>query len=143
MAHPDRRTTLLDAYENAAVIVSGIDSDELGHPTPCPKYDVAGLIDHLVEAAHRAAALGAWLRTALKLREYPYSNIALDLADGPRRVDRIHAVGRASGVYENVVEPTPPTHGRLNPLRVAPAPYPSHEPRAENFCVTPEEQEAD
>ncbi|MGA7834906.1 MAG: TIGR03086 family metal-binding protein, partial [Acidimicrobiales bacterium] len=31
---------------------------ELGHPTPCPKYDVAGLIDHLVEAAHRAAALG-------------------------------------------------------------------------------------
>ena len=25
---------------------------------PCPKYDVAGLIDHLVEAGHRAAALG-------------------------------------------------------------------------------------
>jgi uncharacterized protein (TIGR03086 family) len=58
MAHPDRRSTLLDSYENAAVIVSGIDTDELGHPTPCPKYDVAGLIDHLVEAAYRAAALG-------------------------------------------------------------------------------------
>jgi len=40
------------------VIVSGIVADELGHPTPCPKYDVAGLIDHLVEAGHRAAALG-------------------------------------------------------------------------------------
>ena len=40
------------------MIVSGIDADELGHPTPCPKYDVAGLIDHLVEAGHRAAALG-------------------------------------------------------------------------------------
>ena len=58
MADSDRRSTLLDSYENAAVIVSGIVADELGHPTPCPKYDVAGLIDHLVEAGHRAAALG-------------------------------------------------------------------------------------
>src|SRR5579864_4701362 len=58
MAESDRRSTLLDSYENAAVIVSGIVADELGHPTPCPKYDVAALIDHLVEAGHRAAALG-------------------------------------------------------------------------------------
>ena len=58
MADPDRRSTLLDAYENAAVIVSGIGADELGNPTPCSKYDVAGMIDHLVEAGHRAAALG-------------------------------------------------------------------------------------
>jgi uncharacterized protein (TIGR03086 family) len=58
MADPDRRSTLLGSYENAAVIVSGIDADELGHPTPCPNYDVAGLIDHLVAAGHRAAALG-------------------------------------------------------------------------------------
>src|ERR1700735_2891716 len=58
MADPDRRSTLLDSYENAAVIVSCIAAVELGRPTPCPKYDVAGLIDHLVEAGHRAAALG-------------------------------------------------------------------------------------
>jgi uncharacterized protein (TIGR03086 family) len=58
MADPDRRSRLLDSYENAAVIVSGVDAQELDHPTPCPKYDVAGLIDHLVEAGHRAAALG-------------------------------------------------------------------------------------
>ena len=58
MADSDRRGTLLDSYENASVIVSGIVADELGHPTPCPEYDVAGLIDHLVEAGHRAAALG-------------------------------------------------------------------------------------
>jgi uncharacterized protein (TIGR03086 family) len=58
MADPDRRSTLLDSYENAAVIVSGIVTGELDHPTPCPKYDVAALIDHLVEAGHRAAALG-------------------------------------------------------------------------------------
>jgi uncharacterized protein (TIGR03086 family) len=38
--------------------VAGTDPDVLGHPTPCPGYDVAGLIDHLVEAARRAAALG-------------------------------------------------------------------------------------
>src|ERR1700684_888278 len=57
MGDSDRRSTLLDSYENAAVIVSEIDADELDHPTPCPKYDVAGLIDHLVEAGYRAAAL--------------------------------------------------------------------------------------
>ena len=59
MADSDRRSTLLESYENAAVIVSGIGADELAHPTPCPRYDVAALIDHLVEAGHRAAALGS------------------------------------------------------------------------------------
>jgi uncharacterized protein (TIGR03086 family) len=49
---------LLESYENAAVIVSRIDAEALGHSTPCRKYDVAGLIDHIVEAGHRAAALG-------------------------------------------------------------------------------------
>lgn len=58
MADPDRRTPLLEAYENAAVIVSGITADQVTLRTPCPGYDVAGLIDHIVEAAHRAAALG-------------------------------------------------------------------------------------
>ena len=58
VADTDRRGTLVKSYENAAVIVSGIVADQLGHPTPCPKYDVAALIDHLVEAGHRAAALG-------------------------------------------------------------------------------------
>jgi uncharacterized protein (TIGR03086 family) len=58
MADPDHRSSLYDAYENAALIVSGINAGELGHPTPCPKYDVAALIDHLVGAGYRAAALG-------------------------------------------------------------------------------------
>jgi hypothetical protein len=58
MAEPDRRSTLLASYENAAVIVSAIDPERLGDPTPCPRYDVAGLIDHLVEAGKRVAALG-------------------------------------------------------------------------------------
>jgi len=58
MVNHDRRSKLLDSYENAAVIVSGIDAGDLGQPTPCRKYDVAGLVDHIVEAGHRAAALG-------------------------------------------------------------------------------------
>ena len=58
MAESDRRSTLLRSYENAAVIVSGITAGQVGHPTTCPGYDVAGLIDHIVEAAYRAAALG-------------------------------------------------------------------------------------
>jgi uncharacterized protein (TIGR03086 family) len=58
MADSDHRTTLVNSYENAATIVSGITADESGRPTPCRQYDVAGLIDHLVEAGHRAAALG-------------------------------------------------------------------------------------
>src|SRR6204780_3320938 len=58
MADPDRRSPLLVSYENAAAIVSGIDAESLGPPTPCRKYDVAGLVDHIVEAGHRAAAVG-------------------------------------------------------------------------------------
>jgi uncharacterized protein (TIGR03086 family) len=58
MADSDRRSTLFASYENAAVIVSAITREQLADPTPCPKYDVAALIDHLVEAGHRAAALG-------------------------------------------------------------------------------------
>jgi uncharacterized protein (TIGR03086 family) len=58
MVDPDRRSMLFASYENAAVIVSAIRHEQLAHPTPCPKYDVAALIDHLVEAGNRAAALG-------------------------------------------------------------------------------------
>jgi hypothetical protein len=51
MGNHDRRSMLLDSYENAAVIVSGIEAEDLGHSTPCRKYDVAGLVDHIVEPA--------------------------------------------------------------------------------------------
>jgi uncharacterized protein (TIGR03086 family) len=58
LADPDHRDSLFASYENAAVIVSATTHDHLGYPTPCPMYDVAALIDHLVEASDRAAALG-------------------------------------------------------------------------------------
>jgi uncharacterized protein (TIGR03086 family) len=54
----DRRSILIDAYENAAIIIAGIRPDQLRNSTPCHGYDVAGMIDHVVEAGHRAAALG-------------------------------------------------------------------------------------
>ena len=56
MIDHDRRSTLVGSYENAAVIVSGIDAGALGHPTPCRKYDVAGLVD--VTREHRSASMG-------------------------------------------------------------------------------------
>ncbi len=83
MAGPDRRGTLFDSYENAAVIVSATDAEQLGHPTPCPKYDVAKLIDHLVEAGYRAAALGRG-QVPPPGDEPPH----VELSDAPRQLRR-------------------------------------------------------
>ena len=54
----DRRRTLAEAYDNAARIIAGISPDQTSHRTPCAEYDVSELVDHLVEAGRRAAALG-------------------------------------------------------------------------------------
>jgi len=83
MAEPDRRSTLLASYENAAVIVSATDPGQLACPTPCPKYDVAALIDHLVEAGHRAAALGRG-QIPPPGDEPPH----VELSDGPSQLRR-------------------------------------------------------
>jgi uncharacterized protein (TIGR03086 family) len=83
MADPDRRSTLLVSYENAAAIVSLIDAEELSHPTPCRKYDVAGLVDHIVEAGHRAAAVGRG-QTPPPGDESPH----VELSDAPGQLRR-------------------------------------------------------
>jgi uncharacterized protein (TIGR03086 family) len=54
----DRRPALVQSYSHAADIVLGIRPDQLGNPTPCPEYDTSALVDHLVGAGWRAAALG-------------------------------------------------------------------------------------
>lgn len=46
------------SYENAAEIVSAMAPSNSAIRHHAPKHDVIGLIDHLVEAANRAAALG-------------------------------------------------------------------------------------
>jgi uncharacterized protein (TIGR03086 family) len=83
MVNNDRRGTLLNSYENAAAIVSGIDAADLGHPTPCRKYDVAGLVDHIVEAGHRAAALGRG-QTPPRGDDSPH----VELSDAPGQLRR-------------------------------------------------------
>jgi hypothetical protein len=83
MADSDRRTSLLESYENAAVIVSGITAEQLTLRTPCHDYDVGDLIDHMVEAAYRAAALGRG-RTPPAGDDSPH----VELADAPAQLRR-------------------------------------------------------
>lgn len=58
MTPDDRRPALLRSYEQAARVIEGVTPGQLGLPTACPQYDVATMVDHLVGAAYRAAALG-------------------------------------------------------------------------------------
>lgn len=91
---PDRRASLLAAYRNAVVVVSGINAEELSQPTPCPGYDVAGLIDHLVEAARRAAAVGRG-QAPPPGDESPH----VDLSEAPERLQ--HAASDAAQGWAN------------------------------------------
>lgn len=53
-ARPRPETLVPVAAATFAEIVAGIPDDALGAPTPCPDYDVAGLLGHLI---HRAPQL--------------------------------------------------------------------------------------
>ena len=83
----DRRPALVAAYDHAAVVVAGVQPDQLSAPTPCSEYDVAALVDHLVGAGHRAAALGRG--DTLTDDEFPH----VDLAAAP---DQLRQAGRAA-----------------------------------------------
>ena len=58
MTTDDRRPDLYRAYRQAAEIVAGVERGQLGLSTPCPDYDVAALVDHLVGAGNRVLAIG-------------------------------------------------------------------------------------
>ena len=77
MAKDDRRQEFTRSYMHAADIVSGVRPDQLNDPTPCPDFDVAGLVDHIVGAGWRAAAMGRGVSPAGD--EFPH----IDLADAP------------------------------------------------------------
>jgi uncharacterized protein (TIGR03086 family) len=80
MADQDPRDTLRLSYANAASIVAGVKSDQLADPTPCPAYDVASLVDHLVGAGWRAVTLG---RGETPTGDgFPH----IELADAPRQL---------------------------------------------------------
>jgi uncharacterized protein (TIGR03086 family) len=85
MVSVDRRPSFFQAYEHAADLVAGVKPDQLPDPTPCPRFDVGTLIDHLVGAGHRAAALGQG--GSLPDGEFPH----VELADAP---GELRAAGR-------------------------------------------------
>ena len=123
MADSDRRGTLLGAYENAAVIVSGIDAGELGHPTPCPKawgddsslslrhampwgeqYTGATLVDmYLAELAAHAWDLARATGQAGKLDP----SLALPALEGARAMIKPQ--------YRNMVAPGAPFGAEVSP----------------------------
>ena len=82
MAQDDRRQELASSYTQAADIVSGIRQDQLNGPTPCPDYDVAGLIDHVVGAG--------WHAVALARGEHPANDQTphIELSDAPDQLTR-------------------------------------------------------
>ncbi len=77
MTNPNHRPALFQAYEHAADIVVGVDTGQLAYPTPCPEYDVATLVDHLVGAGQRAVTLGRGETPTGE--EFPH----VELADAP------------------------------------------------------------
>ena len=80
MPGTDRRSDLVRSYDQAADIVSGVRPDQLGDPTPCPEYGVASLVDHLVGAGWRAAALGRGEQPTGE--EFPH----VELAEAPEQL---------------------------------------------------------
>ncbi|MGC8513955.1 MAG: TIGR03086 family metal-binding protein [Acidimicrobiales bacterium] len=70
----DRRQALFAGYAHAAQVVSAVHADQLGGPTPCPEYDVAALVDHLVGAGWRAVSLGRG--EAPSGEEFPHVELA-------------------------------------------------------------------
>jgi uncharacterized protein (TIGR03086 family) len=78
----DRRPALVRSYAHAADIVLRVRPDQLGNPTPCPDYDTAALVDHLVGAGWRAAALGRGESPAAE--DFPH----VQLADAPEQLRR-------------------------------------------------------
>jgi uncharacterized protein (TIGR03086 family) len=54
----DYRQDLYRSYQTVTDVVASIDSSQLGEATPCPDYDLAALVDHIVGAGWRAADLG-------------------------------------------------------------------------------------
>lgn len=78
----DHRAALVRSYANAAAIVGGVQPDQLGGPTPCAEYDVSAVVDHIVGAGRRAAALGRGESPSGE--EFPHVELA-EAADELRR----------------------------------------------------------
>ncbi len=58
MSTTDHRNAFYQSYDQAAQVVAAVTPADLARATPCPGWDVATLVSHMVGAAGRAAALG-------------------------------------------------------------------------------------
>jgi uncharacterized protein (TIGR03086 family) len=100
MSYTDRRPLLARAYANAERVVGGVGPDQLSLPTPCAKFDVAALIDHLVGAAGRAAAIGRGQTPSGE--EFPH----VELADALGEVGRAAKEAEAAWADDDRMEAT-------------------------------------
>lgn len=78
----DRRTALIRSYDTAVGVVSNVGTEQLSSPTPCDKFDVAALVDHIVGAGFRAAELGEGKQPTGD--EFPH----VELTDAPDQLRR-------------------------------------------------------
>lgn len=76
----DRRPDYYRAYEHAATVAGRVQRSQSELPTPCHELDVSALVDHLVGAGYRAAALGRGEPPAAEA--FPH----VELADAPSRL---------------------------------------------------------
>jgi uncharacterized protein (TIGR03086 family) len=95
MSTIDRRPALARSFENAAQIVSGVSPGQLSGPTPCPDYDVATLVDHLVGAAWRTVSLGRGESPTGE--EFPH----VELPDAPDQLRRAGKEAEAAWADDN------------------------------------------
>ncbi|HET9732611.1 MAG TPA: TIGR03086 family metal-binding protein, partial [Acidimicrobiales bacterium] len=82
MTRTDHRPDLIRSYACAAEVTAGVRPEQLNGATPCPEYDVASLVDHLVGAGWRSAALGRGEQPAGE--EFPH----VELSEAPTELRR-------------------------------------------------------
>lgn len=96
----DRRPAFYRSYDHAADIAAGVTPDQLGRPTPCTQYDVSTLVDHLVGAGFRAAALGRGEQPSGA--EFPH----VKLADAPEELRRAGKEAEAAWADDAALDAT-------------------------------------
>lgn len=77
----DRRHSFFASFDLAAEILSAVPAASLHQPTPCPDFDMAALISHLVGAANQGAQLG---RGAIEGNDFEFP--AVEAPESPELV---------------------------------------------------------
>jgi uncharacterized protein (TIGR03086 family) len=89
-AMEDMMPLMTRATELTAELVSGVRQEQLGYPTPCAKFDVKGLINHLEWVAEMFGSLDKGPR----VEQGPYAG------DFPERARRTLAAWSRPGAWE-------------------------------------------